>query len=993
MKFIVSCFSVLTLLVGSANAADKPASKAGIAFFESKIRPVLVKHCYQCHSAKAATTGKLKGKLFLDTRDGTRKGGENGPLVVPGDLAKSGIIAAMKHETFKMPPKGKLPANVIADFEKWIKMGAPDPRDGKSIAKKKVIDIEKARKFWSFLPLKRTTPPKVKDTKWVRTEIDRFIRGRQEIAGVTPNKIASPRTLIRRAYFDLIGLPPSPAAVAKFVAASNQNSDVAYKKLIDELLASKHYGERWARHWLDLARFAESNGYAFDKDRANAYQYRDFVIKALNSDLPYNQFVRLQIAGDLLAQKIPASKPVERFHATSATGFLVAGTFTTQQTQKERERSRYEQLDDMLTTAGTAMLGLTLGCARCHDHKYDPLPQHDYYRMAAAFADVGFSDVGIDLHPEVYKKAKSKWDSEHAPLATSLASYENKQLPVLLAAWLKNRTNTQPSPKFAVWNHVGPFTAANFDVAFQQSFAPEKKVDLKASYNNGRLKWRKQPRWTDGKIHNTLKGDNSANYLHRVVTSPVAQTISLSLGCDDAIRVWINGSEILTKKTSGAVTPGQHKVQLPLKKGRNELLMKIVNGGGPSGFYFKASNNGLTPKVAAVLKLPEAKWNAAQKKQVVDWFKSQQPGWLKLNAPVIAHNKKLPKPALTTAYAAKVRGTTYNFGANTYKVYFLSRGNADNKQDLATPGFLRVLMRAEQKQWFTSFAPAAQKKTVKPPAKPARIALADWMTDTKSGAGHLLARVIVNRLWQHHFGRGIVATPSDFGTRGERPSHPELLEWLATELVRNGWKLKPIHKLMMTSSVYMQSGNSLIASAKIDPENLLQWRRQPKRLEGEIIRDSLLEISGTLDKKMFGKGTLNERTPRRSVYLTVKRSRRIPFLQLFDAPDTMQGVGSREESTVAPQALVLLNSPFVRDLASKFAKRIRPDVKVPLADSVSKAYELALSRTPSVGEKKNMLAFIQQQTTARGKAGNAGELAFRDFCHILLCTNEFIYVD
>ena len=256
-----------------------------------------------------------------------------------------------------------------------------------------------------------------------------------------------------------------------------------------------------------------------------------------------------------------------------------------------------------------------------------------------------------------------------------------------------------------------------------------------------------------------------------------------------------------------------------------------------------------------------------------------------------------------------------------------------------------------------------------------------------------MARVIVNRLWQHHFGRGIVATPSDFGTRGERPSHPELLDWLATELIRNGWKLKPIHRLMMTSSVYMQAGETLSTAAKADPENLLLWRRAPRRLEGEIIRDSLLEISGTLDKKMYGKGTLDERTPRRSVYLTVKRSRRIPFLQLFDAPDTMQGVGHREESTVAPQALALLNSPFVRTLAGKFAKRARPDGKTPLPESVVRAYQLALSRAPTADEKKEMLTFIRQQTASRGNAGNAAELAFRDFCHILLCTNEFIYVD
>jgi hypothetical protein len=298
-------------------------------------------------------------------------------------------------------------------------------------------------------------------------------------------------------------------------------------------------------------------------------------------------------------------------------------------------------------------------------------------------------------------------------------------------------------------------------------------------------------------------------------------------------------------------------------------------------------------------------------------------------------------------------------------------------------------MRTEEKEWFAS----VEAPVLKSPPKPARLAVSDWLTDTRNGAGHLLARVIVNRLWQHHFGRGIVATPSDFGTRGERPSHPELLDWLAGELIRNGWRLKPIHRLIMTSSVYLQAGRSLRDGAKADPENLLLWRRGPRRLEGEVIRDSLLAIGGTLDTAMFGKGSLDERTPRRSVYLTVKRSRRVPFLQLFDAPDTMQSVGHREESTVAPQALAMMNSPTVRDLAAKFAKRARPDGKTPLTESIGRAYRLALSRSPSADEANDMLAFIHRQTVSRGKAPNAADLAFRDFCHLLLCTNEFIYVD
>ena len=277
--------------------------------------------------------------------------------------------------------------------------------------------------------------------------------------------------------------------------------------------------------------------------------------------------------------------------------------------------------------------------------------------------------------------------------------------------------------------------------------------------------------------------------------------------------------------------------------------------------------------------------------------------------------------------------------------------------------------------------------------RPARIALADWLTDVENGAGQLLARVIVNRLWHYHFGRGLVASTSDFGTRGELPTHPKLLDWLAVELIQGGWKLKPIHRLILTSATYMQAGDVSTVNRQRDPENRLWWRRPARRLEAEIIRDSLLAVSGTLDRKTYGKGTLDQKTPRRSVYLTVKRGQLIPILQLFDAPDTMQGVGRRSESTVAPQALAMLNSPFVRELSGKLAGRVRPDEKAPLTETVTRAYRTMLARDASSEERDRMVAFLESQTASRKGQPDAAALAVRDFCHLLLCTNEFIYVD
>ena len=993
IRGILAC---LALFGSTVSPAAEPDRKA-LDFFEAKIRPMLVKHCYQCHSAKAAASKTLKGKLQVDSREGLRIGGESGPAVVPGKPEESLLISALKHDSLKMPPNSKLPDSLIKHFEQWIADGAVDPRDGKLVSKA-ALDIEAGRKHWAFQPLAAVKPPSVNDSGWVRTPVDQFIRAKQEAAKLGANSIANVHVLIRRAYFDLVGLPPTLAELEKWtkdlsVADGGQTNAVnvaAYEQLVDELLKSPHFGERWARHWLDLVRFAESNGYAFDKDRPNAFHYRDFVIKALNSDMPYDQFVRLQVAGDLLTTTDVKTnaEAVKAVETIAATGFLVAGPFTTQQTQKERERSRYEQLDDTFQTLGTSLLGLTTGCCRCHDHKYDPLPSHDYYRMVSCFSDVGFSDVGINMQPEQFRAAKSKFDAAHAPLAAGLAKFEKEQLPKRLTAWVKNLPEVQPLPKLGEWHHLGPFMAAGFDQAFAAASPPEKAVELAKTYMNGKLKWTKQPSWKDGTVHNTLSGDNASNYLYREIDASESQVLSISLGSDDAIKVWVNGKQVLAKKIGRAAAADQEKITVQLNKGRNQFLMKIVNGSGPTGFYFKALTSGPPANVVAVLKLAEDKWNAAQRKLVVDWYRKLDEDWNKLNTLVAEHKKKEPKPTLTNVYSAKVRGTTYNFGADTYKVYFLRRGNADNKEGEASPGFLQVLTAANQteQRWFNG-----QNKEA--PAKPARVALADWLIDTKHGAGQLLARVIVNRLWQHHFGRGIVTTPSDFGTRGDRPTHPQLLDWLAGELIRGGWNLKPIHRLIMTSGVYMQGGGAVEGAMKIDPENRLHWRHESRRLEAEIIRDALLAVSGKLDRKQFGSGTLNTNSNRRSIYFTVKRGQLIPLLQLFDAPDAMQGVGQREESTVAPQALALLNSPVIRGLATQLAQQIRPDNKVTIKQTIGRAYQQTFSREPSANEVAEMTAFIEQQVKARGMNGNAEVLAVRDFCHILLCMNEFVYVD
>ena len=973
----LSIAMLLALGTGSAAAAD--IDPDDLTFFETKIRPVLIKHCYECHSAAAQEADNLQSELLLDTRQGIRKGGESGPAVVPNDVKSSALIAAIRHESFKMPPKSKLPKNVIDDFVKWVESGAADPREGaKPEIIRKDIDVAAGKKFWSFRPLIDAAPPQVRNAAWAENDVDRFILARQETAGISSNSMVERRTLIRRAYFDLWGLPPAPEDVEAFL---NDESPDAWPNLVDRLLDGQHYGERWARHWLDLARFAESNGYAFDKDRPAAYHYRDFVIKAFNADMPYDQFVKLQVAGDEL-------NPLD-FDSQSATGFIAAGPFTSQQTQKERERSRYEQLDDIVGTLGTSMLGLTIGCARCHDHKFDPVGIRDYYRLTASFAETGFQDYDWDPDPEGTRKAKAAFDAEHKPYFDARAKFEKEVLPNRLDEWLLAQSRTSACRKTSEYGKtIGPFKAASYDAAFKQQFAQQAKVELDTPI--GELKWTARPEWKDETVHNTLIGDNSANYLYRTIEVSSKVVLDVSFGCDDGIVVFLNGKQILSRPTMGGVAPDQHLVKLNLKTGSNDLLVKIVNGGGPSGFYFSAKGVAIPKNVQNILNIETVKWNDKQRQIVQKWFAPRDPEWFQLDREEKEHLAKAPSPDITKIFAARKNGATYNFGADTRKVYFLARGNSNVKTSQASPGFLRILMEGDHQEntWLLD-DPTAEKPTVVRP----RIALGKWLTETKSGAGNLLARVIVNRLWQHHLGTGIVNTPSDFGSQGTPPTHPLLLDYLAKQLILNDWKLKSIHKLIMTSSTYQQSGQVNEESDTTDPDNHLWWRRPPRRLEAEIIRDNLFAVSGTLDKKMYGPGSLDQATPRRSVYLKVKRGSLIPILQLFDAPDAIQSIGDRNVTTVPPQALAMMNSPFVRNIADKFSARISSEKDLTNEAIVGKAYRLALSRPPENDEVTRMVGFLNSQTLSYGSDANAKKMALTDYCQIMLCLNEFVVVD
>jgi hypothetical protein len=903
-----------------------------------------------------------------------------------------------------------------------------NPRDPDSWVHTVVPD--KAREFWAFRPLTRPQVPQVRDEAWCRNPIDRFVLAALEARGMRPNPLASRRTLLRRAYFDLIGLPPSPQEAEAFLADDDPQ---AYEKLIDRLLDNPHFGERWARHWLDAARFAESHGFEQDYDRPYAYHFRDFVIEAFNQDLPYDEFVRWQLAGDELAPENPL--------ALKATGFLGAGVFPTQITANEVERTRYDALDDMASTMGSAMLGLSIGCARCHDHKFDPIPQADYYRLIATFTTTVRSNVDVELEPEKYRQAKAAFDREHEPLVAARTRYEQQQLPLRLGAWeqsaevgqvrqtpwivlelahLKSNGGATLSPQedgSVLVSGASPQTDW-FTFSVTTSLPSISALRLEA-LPDASLPKEGAGRGADGgfvlsdfKVRFRRPGEEAARELawRSVAATAESRQAPAAAAVDEREQTgWsLDGKDRKAPQALVLVldeplpASGTHTLsfQMDFKAGKQQVLGRFRLSAYPAG----SGQPPAPPPLEANSGLPEAVWHAlavprdqrteAQQAALLAWFRHRDPGWQALNAAVVEHARQAPRPNIVKIMVCSegvppIRHHTQ--GADFFQeTYFLKRGDCDQKMGVATQSFLQVLMTAPDRERHWQVPPPEGWRT-----SYRRRALAAWITDTEYGAGHLLARVIVNRLWHHHFGRGIVATPNDFGSQGAPPTHPELLDWLAQELIRGGWRLKPLHKAMMTSAAYMQSSAYDPEDARRDPENVWLWRRSPQRLEAEVIRDSILAVSGTLEPTMYGPGTLDEGHHRRSIYFMVKRSKLIPMMQLFDQPEPLVSVGSRPRTTIAPQALALMNSPHIRDSAHAFAGRLARWWEQGASAVVRQAFLTALARLPDAEEEAAATAFLeaQQRSYAQDGKPQAEQLALADLCQVLFGLNEFLYLD
>jgi uncharacterized protein DUF1553/uncharacterized protein DUF1549/cytochrome c len=849
--------------------------------FKEKVQPILSARCGNCHNDERKYSG-----FTLETRSGFFNGGWHGPVVVAGKPEESRLYRRVAHLEKAYMPFGNaepLPASELALIKEWIEGGAEWPEDSQAreaerVRQAKLRELQKLevrpvteeeRGWWSFVRPVRPAVPAVKDASRVKNPIDAFILAALEAKGLQPAPMAPRQMLIRRVYLDVIGLPPTPEEVQAF---ENDGSPDAYDKVVNRLLDSERYGERWGRHWLDVARYADSDGYEYDKLRPDAWRYRDYVIRAFNHDKPYNQFILEQLAGDEL--------PRPTYDSLTALGFCRNGPFIGDMVLMQNEMTRQDELDDMVSTTSAAFLGLTIGCARCHNHKYDPLSQKDYYRMVAVFAPSLRTDTPL-VPDALVQKYQSKVDEI------------------------------------------------------------DRQVD-KLTQELHRLQKPTRDRLVEAKY------------------KELPEPLQVAIKADPAKRTEAQKRQATQVMDSVGVT-------------EVELL--------------------------AALSAEDRKKTEELKKQI-DYLEKTKP------------------PPLPSAMA--ITDPT----ATPTNSYFLHRGNTLSKGSPMEPGPPLVLSASGREIVFPK--PAPQAKTTD-----RRRALAKWLASEENP---LTARVMVNRIWQHHFGNGIVETPNDFGRMGAAPTHPQLLDWLATEFVRQGWSVKAMHRLMLLSSTYQEaSDSSSVANQNKDPQDQLLWKMPMRRIEGDIIRDSILAVSGGLNLKVGGPGVFPELDPgliglleasekkeeqwrvtqdgpelwRRSVYVTQKRAVTAPIMDLFDPLDLVSSCPKRNTTTVAPQALQLLNDKFVIGQSTLFAERLRNEVGKNPIQQIHRAFLLSYGRPPDAKELEASVEFLkdqatyhQRQTATLQEQGvdpadipEPDKAALIDLCHSLFNSNEFIYVN
>jgi hypothetical protein len=956
--------TAVLLLAPSRVSAAAPAA-ADLEFFEKRIRPLLIKHCHECHAGE-----KIEAGLRLDSSVGWLRGGDNGPAIVPGKPDESLLIQAIRYGgDFEMPPSGKLPGEAIKLFEQWVARGAPAPKtNDERIKRTPSIDIQDGKDFWAYQKVKQSAVPTPAGAEWSRHAIDAFIKARLDTAGVAPNEQADRATLVRRLYFDLVGLPPTPEQTDEFL---HDESPQAYERLVEFLLASPHFGERWGRHWLDVVRFGESltlRGFVLP----HAWRYRDYVVASFNEDRPYDQFLREQIAGDLL----PAESLADKQRQLTATTFLTLGN--TNLEEQDKRQLDMDVVDEQLDTIGKAFLGQTIGCARCHDHKFDPIPTRDYYSLAGILRSVqSLEHANVSKWLEVPLPLPPEEEQRFARLQADIAAAEKqtRDLKSEISRLADSRKGDADVPQVAQINELAGiivddeqakrvgewkqsqqikrYVAAGYrhddnrdkgkkTLTFVPALPASGRYEVRLAYTYGPTRAENAPVTVFG-------ADGERTLLIDQRLPPPIDGRFISLGEYNFERAGQSFVIVATEGTSGYVIADAVQF-LPIETEDNALASAVAASADP--------DKPTTPNTATGA---EDQVNLAEKQTQLK----------RLEAELRELRKTLDQRAKVMSVAER---------AKPADVAIHIRGSVHSLGEVVPRGFLQVA-------------------TVDPPSpisatESGRRQLAEWIV-TESNP--LTARVYANRVWHWLFGQGLVRTTDNFGATGEAPSHPELLDHLAGQLMNEGWSAKKLIRYIVLSKSYRISSADNKLSRERDPENRLLWRMNRKRLEAECIRDAMLAVSGKLDRTAGG-STIRPGTSadygyqhsgvRRSLYLPVLRNSLPPLLEAFDFADPSLVVGERNTSTVATQALFLLNDPFVRDQAQAAAKRLLAEGLPGDEQRIALAFRSTLGRMPTIEERA-----LAVRTISRGESMEEREAAWAELFHALFASVDFRYCE
>lgn len=925
------CLAVAANALGRDEPAPRPSSPADTEFFEKRVRPVLAENCFGCHGEK-----KQQGGLRLDSLAALQRGSDNGPVVMPGAPDDSTLIEAIRHDTAtKMPPKKKLSDTAIADLTTWVKMGAPWPADATS-ARSAAPAPGAWERHWAFQPVHDPAMPGVKDASWPATSIDCYLLAKFEERGLRPSPEADRRTLVRRVTFDITGLPPTPEEVEAF---ENDQSNDAYVKVIDRLLASPHYGERWGRYWLDVARYADTKGYVFFED-ANfpwSYTYRDYVIRSLNEDLPYDQFLLQQLAAD----RLPLG---EDKRPLTALGFLtLGGRFMNNQ---------QDILDDRIDVVTRGLLGLTVTCARCHDHKFDPIPTKDYYSLYGVFASSVEPAIPPTFTPppqtEVYEKFAKELDAREAKLEEFVRSKHDELVNLsrtrageyLLAAQaMRDVPNTEDFMLIADGGDLNPKMLVRWRVYLDRTrrahhpvFAPwHAFVALPADAFAARAA---------EYVSRLVADPDPARPVNPAVVAALAEHPPATMA--EAAQVYaklLNRTESIWQDYERRAALNQTP-PMGLPDPALEELRRVFHGpdSPPDVARSPFGDLDLLPDRPSQAKLQELR------KAVETWR--------------------------ATGAGAPPRAMALEDSPSPVTPRVFLRGNPNNQGDFVPRQFLGALSGPHRQPFREGSG---------------RLELARAIV---SRTNPLTARVLVNRVWMQHFGAPLVGTPSDFGLRSDPPTHPELLDHLATTFMKEGWSLKALHRRILLSSAYRQASDDRPDGRRVDPENALLWRMNRRRLDFEAMRDSLLAVSGQLDRTVGGppvKDIAAVASTRRTLYGVIDRLNLPGLYRTFDFPDPNATSPGRSNTTVAPQALFLMNHPFVQSAAREILKRSDLASEPEPQKRIRRVYSLAYGRAPTADELEVARSFLN--------AAGSTEAVWTEYAQALLLSNEFIFVD